>query len=395
MPEAPAPITSAPAPLLPRLLPIAAVSALALAWAFSPDVPVLVHGGALLMEPDSRAGVYARSAGQIQRVAVEVGAPLRQGQLLATINRVDQAAPGGGWVAANPEAIRRQNQAIDLQQQAMRSQIDTLRTSNQPIGQQLAALESLRRDEVIPRYSPLWVGAQDLYLRNRSQIRALEGQIAQLEAGRAELQAQRVGQQVFTPRAGTLLSLLVAPGQAVAPGQRIAVVGAPAQAVSRHRTAITLFTEADASRLRPGARVQVEPQLQSRDRYGGTAQRYGALTGRIRSLSPISLDAEALTHVLGDNDLAASLAARSRQEAFGEGGDPLATLGNKVTVPVMLVLVDLEPAATPSGLRWSGGNGPDLELENGTPALARVELERRPLVSFVLPFLRWLGGTER
>jgi multidrug efflux pump subunit AcrA (membrane-fusion protein) len=387
MPEAPAPITSAPAPLLPRLLPIAAVSALALAWAFSPGVPVLVHGGALLMEPDSRAGVYARSAGQIQRVAVEVGAPLRQGQLLATINRVDQAA--------NPEAIRRQNQAIDLQQQAMRSQIDTLRTSNQPIGQQLAALESLRRDEVIPRYSPLWVGAQDLYLRNRSQIRALEGQIAQLEAGRAELQAQRVGQQVFTPRAGTLLSLLVAPGQAVAPGQRIAVVGAPAQAVSRHRTAITLFTEADASRLRPGARVQVEPQLQSRDRYGGTAQRYGALTGRIRSLSPISLDAEALTHVLGDNDLAASLAARSRQEAFGEGGDPLATLGNKVTAPVMLVLVDLEPAATPSGLRWSGGNGPDLELENGTPALARVELERRPLVSFVLPFLRWLGGTER
>jgi len=382
-------------PLLPRLLPIGAVSALALVWALSPGVPVQVHGGAVLLEPESRSGVYARSAGQIQRLAVAVGAPLQQGQLLATINRVDQAAPGGGWVASNPDAIRRQNLAIDQQQAAMRSQIATLRTTNGPVGQQLAALESLRKDEVIPRYSPLWVGAQDLYLRNKSQMRALEAQIAQLEAGRAELQAQSTSQKVFSPRGGALLSLLVAPGQAVIPGQRIAIVGSPPQPVSLHHTAIALFTEADASRLRPGAEIQVEPQLQTRARYGGTDQRYGSLSGKIRSLSPISLNVEALTRVVGDTDLAINLASRTRQEAFGEGGDPLATLGDKVTAPMVLVLVDLERAPTPSGLRWTGGAGPELELENGTPALARVDLERRPLLSFVMPFLRWLGGTEK
>jgi HlyD family secretion protein len=385
---------AAPDPLLPRLLPIGAVSGLALAWALSPGVPVQVHGGAVLLEPESRSGVYARSAGQIQRLAVAVGAPVRQGQLLATINRVDQAAPGGGWVAANPDAIRRQNLAIDQQQAAMRSQIATLRTTNGPVGKQLAALEALRKDEVIPRYSPLWVGAQDLYLRNKSQMRALEAQIAQLEAGRAELQAQSTSQKVFSPRDGALLSLLVAPGQAVIPGQRIAIVGSPPQHVSHHHTAIALFTEADASRLRPGAEIMVEPQLQTRARYGGTDQRYGSLLGHIRSLSPISLNVEALTRVVGDADLAINLASRTRQEAFGEGGDPLATLGDKVTSPMVLVLVDLERAHTPSGLRWSGGSGPDLELENGTPALARVDLERRPLLSFVMPFLRWIGGTE-
>jgi HlyD family secretion protein len=164
--------------------------------------------------------------------------------------------------------------------------------------------------------------------------------------------------------------------------------------VSQHHTAIALFTEADASRLRPGAEIMVEPQLQTRARYGGTDQRYGSLIGHVRSLSPISLNVEALTRVVGDADLAVNLASRTRQEAFGEGGDPLATLGDKVTSPMVLVLVDLERAHTASGLRWSGGSGPDLELENGTPALVRVDLERRPLLSFVVPFLRWIGGTE-
>jgi HlyD family secretion protein len=90
-----------------------------------------------------------------------------------------------------------------------------------------------------------------------------------------------------------------------------------------------------------------------------------------------------------------SLIARSRQAAFGEGGDPLATAADKISSPVQLVTVELEPADNPSGLRWSSGRGPDLPLENGTPARAKVEVERRPLVSFVLPFLRWLGGAER
>jgi hypothetical protein len=46
-------------------------------------------------------------------------------------------------------------------------------------------------------------------------------------------------------------------------------------------------------------------------------------------------------------------------------------------------------------LTWSGGPGPNLALENGTPAKAQVTVERRSLVSFVMPFLRWIGGAER
>ena len=119
------------------------------------------------------------------------------------------------------------------------------------------------------------------------------------------------------------------------------------------------------------------------------------MEARIATISPASADLAEVTRAVGDVDLATSLIARSRQAAFGEGGDPLATLPNQATAPVRIVTLRLERADTPSGLRWSGGRGPDLSLENGTPAKGEVVVERRRPVSFVMPFLRWLGGTER
>jgi multidrug efflux pump subunit AcrA (membrane-fusion protein) len=381
--------------LAPRLLPMVAVTGLTTAWALSPAVAVKVEGSAVLLEPDSRVGVYARSAGQVQRLRQKVGGSVRQGEVLLLLDRVDQSAAGPGAIGPNPDALVRQGEAIQRQQEAIRSQIASLSTSNQPVGLQLKALESLRRDEVIPRYSPLWVGAQDLYLRNQSQIKALEGQLAQLDAAKAQLEGQENSLAVLAPRSGTLLSLSVTPGQAVLPGQRIGTIGPGSEQRSQPRTAIALFSDADAARLRPRATIELDPLLQSRNRYGGSAERWGLLEGRILRLSPASADLAEVSRVVGDPELAANLIARSRQAAVGEGGDPLDTVTDKTSAPVVLAVLELESGNTPSGLRWTGGSGPDLPLENGTPAKAKVEVERRSALSFVLPFLRWLGGAER
>ena len=370
------------------------VTGVCLAWAASPNVPVKVEGAALFLTPGSRIGLYARSPGQIQRLPLRIGQTVAQGDLIASIDRIDQAAPGGGWSAANPDALRRQSLALEQQIGALRSQIATLRTSNGPIGKQLAALDDLRREDVVARYSPLWVGAQDLYLRNASQIKALEGQIAQLKVSQAELQAQGASQLVLAPQPGTLLSLAVTLGQAVVPGQRLGTLALTPRGEGKEgeRDLVALFTSADASQLRIGAEIEIEPELQSRNQYGGSNQRYGSVAGRILSLSPTALDLAAITAVVGDADLATSLMARTREEAFGAGGDPLAKLGNQSTAPLVLVGVAVERAPTASGMRWSQGQGPPYRLDNGTPAAAKVTVERRPLFSFVLPFLRWLGG---
>ena len=380
---------------LPQLIPMAVASAGTLLWAITPTVAVKVDGSAVILQPDSRVGFYARSAGQVQQLQASVGASVRQGSVLLSLDRVDQRAPGGGGVGVNPEALGRQLAAVDRQQQAIRSQIASLRISNRPVGQQLNALETLRNQEVIPRYSPLWVSAQSLYLQNQSSIKALEGQLAQLDANKAELQSQQDSLLVLAPRSGHLLSLSVNPGQAVVPGQRLGTIGPDPDQVHRPRTAVALFSDADASRLRPGQSIQLNPLLQTRDRYGGSSQRYGQVEGRILTISPASADPAEVSRTVGDSDVAVSLMTRSRQAAYGEGGDPTATMGEKLTDPVRLVTVALESSPTPSGLRWSGGRGPNLQLENGTPAKVQVTVERRAPLGFLLPFLRWLGGVER
>jgi HlyD family secretion protein len=333
----------------------------------------------------------------VQELHRRIGDRVQQGDLLLSINRIDQQASGGGGVGPSSNALLDQIQAVDSQKQVVASRIDSLRQANQPVGLQLRALENLRRDEVIPRYSPLWVSAQDLYLRNESQIKELRAQLIQLEANRAELQAQRNSQSVLAPRDGMLLGLSVNPGQAVVPGQRLATVGLGPQPAGngQERTAVALLSDADVTRVRAGMPIQLELQLQSRDRYGGSSQRYGLVQGRIASIAPASADLAEVSRAVGDPDLASSLITLSRQAAFGEGGDPLAILPDKATAPVRIVTVRLEAADTPSGLRWSGGRGPELSLENGTAAKAEVTVEQRRPLSFVLPFLRWLGGTER
>ena len=382
---------------IPQLLPMAAITGLCAVWGLSPSVPIKVEGSAVLLPPESRVGVYARSSGQVQDLLRRVGDPVKQGDRLATISRIDQQASGGGGVGPNSNVLVDQIAAVDRQKQSISSRIDSLRIANQPVGSQLKALETLRREEVIPRYSSLWVGAQDLYLRNQNLIKELQAQQAQLDANRAELQAQRNSQLVLSPRDGMLLGLAVNPGEAVVPGQRLATVGLGPQATrsAGGRTAIALLSDADVARLRPGMPIQLDLQLQTRDQYGGSSQRYGLVEGRISSISPASADQAEVSRAVGDPDLASSLIARSRQAAFGAGGDPLATLPDKATAPVRIVTVKLEAADTPSGLRWSSGSGPNLRLENGTPAKAEVVVERRRPLGFLLPFLRWLGGTER
>ncbi len=396
------------------------VTTLTAVWAATPAIPVKVRGSGLLAPPESRRAFFARGPGQVQAIKVAVGEAVVPGQLLLTLSRVGQAAAGGGAVAPDPQVIqaqlraiaqqmdglRAQRQAIDTQDDALVARRGELTITNKPVKQQLRALEDLRNDAVIARYSPLWVGAQDLYLRNRADIASIDGQRAQLRSERAalasraaELRSQKAGleaqeleQEVFSPAAGRLLDLAVEPGQAVVPGQRL---GSLALAGDQDkRLAVVLFTSADATRMAPGEELELDPKVLSRDSYGGAEQRWGTLRGTLLRLSPASVDLEDVAAQVGGKEEAANLMARARQQSFGDGGDLTSQLPDRAGAPVVLGVVRLEEAATPSGLAWSRGSGPPRPLPSRTPLEASVEVERRSLLSYVAPFGRWLAGAR-
>ena len=248
--EAPAaPIQEHP-PALVRALPTLTILGPTLIWAASPTIPVKVHGMGVLAPPAQRLGFYSRGVGQIQRIDVRVGDAVTIGQRLLVLDRVDQSGPGGGAITGTSPQVRsarlaavaeqlkvlsRQDQALDEKGRALASRRTQIETTNRPVASQLKALETLRRDEVIARYSPVWVAAQDLWLRNRAELASvsageaelraqrlgLRAQAAELQANRAALLGDELRQEVFSPGSGRVLDLAVQPGQPVAPGQRL------------------------------------------------------------------------------------------------------------------------------------------------------------------------------
>jgi len=416
---------SVPSSLLGRaygLLPIGLVSGLSLIWASRPTVPVLVRGMGLMAPPEARRGFYARGPGEVQALLVSVGETVRPGQKLATLSRISQSAAGPGQVGAAPSpqattarlaavtqqlrVLTVQDRAFDDQQASLVQRRHQIETTNRPVGRQLEALESLRKDEVIARYSPLWVGAQDLWLRNKAdasavdaslaQLRAqragLRAQAAELEAERASLKSQEVAQEVFSPVAGRVLDLTVQPGQPVLPGQKLGSIATAPQQPGR--LAVVLFTAADASRLAVGDAVRLNPQLLSRDSFGGAEQRYGLIPGRLVQLSSESVDLDTVATQVGSREEAANLMATARQRSFGEGGDLTSQLPGRTGSPLVMGVVRLEKAATPSGLAWTRGSGPDHALPDRTPTEAEAEVELRSVLSYLTPFWRWISGAR-
>jgi multidrug efflux pump subunit AcrA (membrane-fusion protein) len=403
-----------------RLTPVGLVAGLTALWAVTPSIPVKVRGSGLLTAPESRRAFYARGPGQVQDIKVEVGSAVAQGQLLLTLNRVGQAADGAGAVSPDPRVTEARLQALDRQMDGLNTQLQAfavqdqalvarrgeLTTTNRPVERQLRALEDLRNDEVIARYSPLWVGAQDLFLRNRADIASIDGQRAQLQAQRAEVQArgaelraqraallaEELSQDVFSPAGGRILDLAVDPGQAVLPGQRLGSLALAGD--DGGQVALVLFTSADASRLRPGDRLELDPQLLSRDSYGGAEQRWGTLTGTLQRLSPASVTLEDVAAQVGGTEEAANLMATARQRSYGDGGDITSQLPGRAGAPLRLGVVQLRTAATPTGLAWSRGDGPTQTLPPRLPLEASAEVERRSLLSYAAPFWRWLAGSR-
>jgi hypothetical protein len=178
----------------------------------------------------------------------------------------------------------------------------------------------------------------------------------------------------------------------VAPGQKLGSIGLPP--AREGKLAVVLFTAADATRLAVGEEVRLNPQLLSRDSFGGGEQRWGLVPGRLLSLSRQSVDVAEVAVAVGSQEEAANLMASARQKSFGEGGDLTAQLPGRTGAPLVLGVVRLETASTPSGLAWTRGQGPLGPLPGRTPAEVEAEVERRSPLSYALPFWRWIAGAR-
>jgi hypothetical protein len=144
--------------------------------------------------------------------------------------------------------------------------------------------------------------------------------------------------------------------------------------------AVVLFTTADSSRLAVGDAVRLNPQLLSRDSFGDAEQRFGLVPGRLVQLSSESVDLDTVATEVGSREEAANLMASARQRSFGDGGDLTSQLPGRSGAPLVMAVVRLEEAATPSGLAWTRGRGPDRPLPDRTPTEVVAEVMEASLM---------------
>jgi HlyD family secretion protein len=168
---------------------------------------------------------------------------------------------------------------------------------------------------------------------------------------------------IRSPYDGRVAEVVLQPGQVLKTGERVG-------AVARTNDTTTLthrayFPVAGGKRVRPGMAVRVTPTTVQRERYGG-------MVGTVRWVSPFPLTRDKAAAELGNAELVKGLLPPSG---------------------VIEALVDLEPANTPSGYRWTS-SGPPHPVTVGMTTVTRVTVEERAPITYLLPLLRklWEGG---
>lgn len=187
---------------------------------------------------------------------------------------------------------------------------------------------------------------------------------ASIDTERRQLQLLRTQRDrlssVRSPYEGRVIEMLIDSGAVVQAGQPVVVLERPDRQLDCY-----VFVPMAGKRIRPGMTVRVVPS-------GVSWEEYGYIVGTVTSISDAPLSPVAMNVYLHNETLVRQFSAQGA---------------------AYLVVVDLaEDQATPSGLRWTSGDGPPLQFGSGTLVTATTTLREQPPITLVVPALRrWFG----
>ena len=390
-----APLTLVGAPRWMLLGAIAAAIVGALGWAIVTQAPVRVAGGGILIDRAGLVEVVASETGQLQSLAVAPGDRVVAGQALATLARGDlrreqreatDALAGArerlirlrgfyGEQAGSAGADDRERAAtIAETQRALRERLAFL---NQRVdsNRQLVARGVVLRDalaqtqeqvaEVRERLGRL--AEEATAIRTGATRRSGEAGLALLDAQAAVDEKQRavamvsarLGEQqtIRATRAGRVVEIKVASGDVVIAGTPLATL----MPEDGTLTGLLYLPAAAGKRVTVGMPAEIAPATVERAEYGD-------IRGVVSSVAPLPATAAGMRKVLRNDQLVDQLLA---------GGAP-------IEVRVTLT----RDRGTRTGYAWSGSRGPARALTPGTPVQGRVVVDRRRVISWLVPLRR-------
>lgn len=385
------------------LAPLLVLVLLAVGWGVFGSIPTKVTGKFILLQTGGLREVTTASGGRVTELPVRVGDVLQAGQQVALLSQPDlstriratrdrlqelqrQQAEQQRQVERNLQLgrslVQQQRAALAAQEQAAQ---DRIRVLGERVQSQQALLDQglVTRQALLQSRSEL-VAQQQAVQQIRGELqqvalRAAEDEKRALQeltlAGNQISETRRVleglqsgmqeASRIVSSHAGRVVEVKVGPGSLVEPGSALLTLET-GSAADRRMEAVVYIPAAQGKKVTPGMAAQVVPSTARREEYGFMA-------GQVRSVSDYAATPESMLGVLQNRQLVQELAA---------GASPIE------------VRVDLQPADTPSGFRWSSRSGPPFAVRSGTLGSAEIVVSRQAPVTLVVPLLKKSLGLD-
>jgi HlyD family secretion protein len=195
--------------------------------------------------------------------------------------------------------------------------------------------------------------------RNAS-IQDVQREIAGLEQQIAK------SSEIRSPQAGCVTEVTSTIGQVVQPGLRLGSLKVDGQ--GGELSGVTYFAVKDGKQIEPGMKITITPDTVQRERFGG-------IVAEVTSVSTLPVTQAGAAAVVGNPEVVQSLVGNN---------------GAVIEINAKLI----KDSNAKSGYVWSSSKGPESPITTGTTTTARVTVEERAPITFVLPILRELTGVK-
>ncbi len=371
---------------------LSVIAAAVVTWSLVGEVSTYVKAqGILLNRGGHIVDAVATGSGVIVRIESIIGEAVQQGQVIArTVNpeAVEQHRSALAALGERRQALASLRAAAEAEEalanegsQRRRQQLDELEASaREAIARAAEYLEDHRqlfREGVITRIAMAEsqqsydqsqrdlfdilrerddMASADLRRRNdrENQVAEAQAQVLEAEGIANDLRAGLETQIITAPAAGRVIEVKTSVGAVLAPGQPVMSIETGAERLEM----LVYVPPGDGKRVQPGMTALVSPSTVRREEYG-------ALRGKVDSVSafPVSLEG-----------MIATLQNRSLAETISEGGQPYA---GRISL--------IADSSTASGFAWTSSGGAAQTLTSGTLATAEVRIRKQKPITLVVP----------
>lgn len=370
----------------------------ALAWGFLGSLPTKVSGMGLFIKSGGVFQIVAPSSGRIKDIYFKVGDFVDKGRLIARVEQTDllekindaratlkelndkmslTTSSGKKEILLTKESASQKIESLKNEIKNLEKQITWLKQKE--VNQKKLLSEGILTEQALLDTQKNIDSLNSQVSNTKNDLSQIEIQVFQLttskDIARSDLSQQisikkreiadmikdlEKSSNVVSPYSGQIIELSAATGTMVNIGSPLAKVELTGKN-TKNLEAIVYFSAIQGKKIKRGMKAQLGPSTVRQEEYG-------FMLGLVTSVSEFPVSSEAMMNVLHNDSLVRSLSA---------GGAPIEVRADLIPDP-----------RTPSGYKWSSGNGPKIMIGSGTMCMGNVVVEQQKPINMVIPIFK-------